>query len=83
MARIEDVPEELLAKLEGRTRITESRKQAESILEQLPSGMWKQIIPDEGEKAVILKNRLLRVARQKGMAIELRKRGNIVVARKG
>jgi len=83
MARIEDVPEELLARLEGRTRRDEVRRQAENILEQLPSGVWKQIVPDEGENPATLRARLRRVAREKGLPIELRRRGGVILARKG
>jgi hypothetical protein len=83
MARIEDVPEELLARLERRSKREEICRQAESILEQLPSGVWKQIVPDEGENPATLRARLRRVAREKGLSIELRRRGNVILARKG
>jgi len=83
MARIEDVPEELLARLEGRTRRDQVRRQAENILEQLPSGVWKQIVPDQGEKAASLRAMLGLVAKEKGLPVELRRRGGVILARKG
>jgi len=83
MARIEDVPEELLTKLEGRKRRDERRRETESLLEQLPLGVWKQIVPEEGEKVATLRARLREIAKDKGLTIELRRRGDVVLAKKG